>query len=94
MTELPPDLEAMVEPMAGKICRCKLLCSDCVDNARLAIYLGARIEMPKSPGQRAFEKAVEVRMMPLVGPPTPWKELPRCAQSAWEQIAAAARWEG
>ena len=95
MTNFTPDLEAMVEPMAWKYCaglalreRCELLCSECVDNGRLAISLGARIEVPKSPGQRAFEKASAVWR-----PCAPWNNISSLDREAWEQIAAAAREE-
>ena len=95
MIKLTPELEAMVEPMAWKYCeglalreRCELLCSECVDNARLAISLGARIEVPKTPGQRAFEKYCEVWCS--IGL---WERATPSSREAWEQIAAAAREE-
>lgn len=95
MSELTPDLEAMVEPMAWKICeadgdfRCDdAICNACLAQARLAISLGARIEVPKSPGQRAFEKASAVWR-----PCAPWNNISSLDREAWEQIAAAARGE-
>lgn len=98
MSELTPDLEAMVEPMAWKYCegdapreRCDKTnpCAPCSRYARLAISLGARIEVPKSPGQRAFEKASAVWR-----PCAPWNNISSLDREAWEQIAAAARGEG
>ena len=104
MTNLTPDLEAMVEPMARELNR--------IDNfahpevaadweeltpelqagfraeARFAISLGARIEVPKSPGQRAFEKYCEVWCS--IGL---WENYPLMLRESWEQIAAAAREE-
>ena len=97
MTNLTPELEAMVEPMAWKICeadtpreRCDKTnpCAPCSRYARLAISLGARIEVPKSPGQRAFEKASAVWR-----PCAPWNNISSLDREAWEQIAAAAREE-
>ena len=95
MTNPTPDLEAMVEPMAWKYCaglalreRCELLCSECVDNGRLVISLGARIEVPKSPGQRAFETAYDLGWW--IGT---WEEMDFKSRAGWEQIAAAAREE-
>ncbi len=95
MTNFTPDLEAMVEPMAWKYCaglalreRCELLCSECVDNGRLAISLGARIKVPKSPGQRAFETAYDLGWW--IGT---WEEMGFKSRAGWEQIAAAAREE-
>ena len=105
MTNLTPDLEAMVEPMARELNR--------IDNfahpevaadweeltpelqagfraeARFAISLGARIEVPKSPGQRAFEKHVEL----FGGSLRVWENYPLMLRESWEQIAAAAREE-
>ena len=104
MTELTPELEAMVEPMARELNK--------IDNfahpdaaadweeltpesqagfraeARFAISLGARIKVPKSPGQRAYEKYCEVW-----GARKDWKKVPSTAREKWEQIAAAAREE-
>ena len=95
MTNLTPELEAMVEPMAWKICeadgdfRCDdAICNACLAQARLAISLGARIKVPKSPGQRAFEMAYDVGWW--IGT---WEEMPPEIRSNWEQIAAAAREE-
>lgn len=97
MTNLTPELEAMVEPMAWKYCegdapreRCDKTnpCAPCSRYARLAISLGARIEVPKSPGQRAFEKASAVWR-----PCAPWNNISSLDREAWEQIAAAAREE-
>ena len=95
MTNFTPDLEAMVEPMAWKYCaglalreRCELLCSECVDNGRLAISLGARIEVPKSPGQRAYERASALWKLG-----SRWENADPGYREAWEQIAAAAREE-
>ena len=95
MTNFTPDLEAMVEPMAWKICeangdfRCDdPICNACLAQARLAISLGVRIEVPKSPGQRAFEKYCEVWC-----PIGLWERATPSSREAWEQIAAAAREE-
>ena len=97
MTNLTPELEAMVEPMAWKYCggdapreRCDKTnpCAPCSRYARLAISLGARIEVPKSPGQRAFEKYCEVWC-----PIGLWERATPSSREAWEQIAAAAREE-
>ena len=96
MTNLTPELEAMVEPVAWKYCegdapreRCVSgPCAPCSRYARLAISLGARIKVPKSPGQRAYEKYCEVW-----GARKDWKKVPSTAREKWEQIAAAAREE-
>ena len=96
MTNLTPELEAMVEPVAWKYCegdapreRCVSgPCAPCSRYARLAISLGARIKVPKSPGQRAFEKASAVWR-----PCAPWNNISSLDREAWEQIAAAAREE-
>lgn len=105
MTELTPELEAMVEPMAWKLCpfrrptcECEIAktrgaCDREKEQARFMISLGARIEVPKSPGQLSYEKAVELGMVGRIGSPIPWKDLPAYSQSLWEQIAAAARGE-
>ena len=95
MTNLTPELEAMVEPMAWKICeadgdfRCDdAICNACLAQARLAISLGARIKVPKSPGQRAFETAYDLGWW--IGT---WEEMGFKSRAGWEQIAAAAREE-
>ena len=104
MTNLTPDLEAMVEPMARDLNKIYNFAHPDVATdwehltpelqagfraeARFAISLGARIEVPKSPGQRAFEKASAVWR-----PCAPWNNISSLDREAWEQIAAAAREE-
>ena len=100
MTNLTPELEAMVEPMAWTLCQFRRSPCECFIQksrgacerekglARLAISLGARIEVPKSPGQRAFEKASAVWR-----PCAPWNNISSLDREVWEQIAAAAREE-
>ena len=104
MTNLTPELEAMVEPLARKLNEADNIVrpnfaaewDNLADTsqesfraeARLVISLGARIEVPKSPGQRAFEKASAVWR-----PCAPWNNISSLDREAWEQIAAAAREE-
>lgn len=104
MTNLTPELEAMVEPLARKLneadnivrpnfaAEWDTLADTSQESfraeARLAISLGARIEVPKSPGQRAFEKYCEVWC-----PIGLWERATPSSREAWEQIAAAAREE-
>ena len=104
MTNLTPELEAMVEPLARKLNEADNIVrpnfaaewDNLADTsqesfraeARLAISLGARIKVPKSPGQRAYEKYCEVW-----GARKDWKKVPSTAREKWEQIAAAAREE-
>ena len=104
MTNLTPDLEAMVEPMARELNRIDNFAHPDVAadweeltpelqagfraEARFAISLGARIKVPKSPGQRAFETAYDLGWW--IGT---WEEMDFKSRAGWEQIAAAAREE-
>ena len=104
MTNLTPELEAMVEPLARKLNEADNIVrpnfaaewDNLADTsqesfraeARLAISLGARIKVPKSPGQRAYERAAAVW---LTG--GNWQDVDPSSREAWEQIAAAARGE-
>ena len=105
MTNLTPELEAMVEPLARKLneadnivrpnfaAEWDTLADTSQESfraeARLAISLGARIEVPKTPGQRAFEKHVEL----FGGSLRVWENYPLMLRESWEQIAADARAE-
>ena len=105
MTQLTPELEAMVEPIARMLNEAyNIACPNFAAEwgelgvtsqngfraeARLAISLAARIEVPKTPGQRAFEKHVEL----FGGSLRVWENYPLMLRESWEQIAAAAREE-
>ena len=104
MTNLTPELEAMVEPLARKLNEADNIVrpnfaaewDNLADTsqesfraeARLAISLGARIKVPKSPGQRAFETAYDLGWW--IGT---WEEMGFKSRAGWERIAAAAREE-
>ena len=104
MTNLTPELEAMVEPLARKLNEADNIVrpnfaaewDNLADTsqesfraeARLAISLGARIKVPKSPGQRAYERASALWKLG-----SRWENADPGYREVWEQIAAAAREE-
>ena len=104
MTNFTPDLEAMVGPMARDLNKIYNFAHPDVATdwehltpelqagfraqARFAISLGARIKVPKSPGQRAYERASALWKLG-----SRWENADPGYREVWEQIAAAAREE-